>query len=201
MTTAASSTGRPNQRTRTRKALLEAAARLMAQFREPSLDEVAAEALVSRATAYRYFPNVEALMVEAALDIGTPKGEELFRRDRSTDAAARLDRADAALDDFIVANEPMMRRMLIYSLQQELNGDGDTPKRQNRRGPLIDAALEPERKAFKPAQLQMLKRALAMVIGTESMIATRDVLGLDHAEARKVKRWAIKALVDAAKRG
>ena len=52
--------GRPNQKTRTRKDLLQAAARLMKQGGPPTLEEVAEEALVSRATAYRYFPSVEA---------------------------------------------------------------------------------------------------------------------------------------------
>jgi AcrR family transcriptional regulator len=66
-------TGRPNQRSRTRKDLLEAAARLIKQGRKPSLEEIAEEALVSRATAYRYFPNVEALLVEASFDISIPQ--------------------------------------------------------------------------------------------------------------------------------
>src|SRR5690606_29203736 len=60
---------RANQRLRTRKDLLRAAARLLAAGRTPTLEEVAAEALVSRATAYRYFPGIEALLLEAALDV------------------------------------------------------------------------------------------------------------------------------------
>ena len=32
------------------------------------------------------------------------------------------------------------------------------------------------------------------------MVVFKDVLRLDDAEARKVKRWAIRALVDAARR-
>ena len=42
---------RQNQRYRTRKDLLDAAARLLKAGRSPSLEEVAAEAKVSRATA------------------------------------------------------------------------------------------------------------------------------------------------------
>jgi len=57
---------RPNQKRRTRKDLLLAAARLLQQGKRPSLEEVAEAALVSRATAYRYFPGVEPLLVEAA---------------------------------------------------------------------------------------------------------------------------------------
>ena len=77
--TGAESNGRPNQKTRTRKDLLQAAARLMKQGRHPTLEEVAEEALVSRATAYRYFPSMEALMVEAAVDVAVPEPSVLFR--------------------------------------------------------------------------------------------------------------------------
>jgi hypothetical protein len=72
--------------------------------------------------------------------------------------------------------------------------------RQNRRTPLIEAALEPARRQFRPAALKTLTRALAMVVGTESMLALKDVLQLDDAEARRVRRWAIRALVDAARK-
>ena len=67
---------------------------------------------------------------------------------------------------------------------------------ENRRTPLIEAALEPARKQFKPAALKTLSRALALIIGTEAMVVFKDVLQLDDAETRKVKRWAIRALVD-----
>ena len=73
---AAGDTGRPNQRSRTRKDLLRAAARLMKQGQNPSLEEIAAEALVSRATAYRYFPSVEALLVEASFDLAVPEADD-----------------------------------------------------------------------------------------------------------------------------
>ena len=61
--------GRANQRRRTRKDLLQAAARLIKEGRPPTLEEVAEAALVSRATAYRYFPNIDALLAEATLDM------------------------------------------------------------------------------------------------------------------------------------
>src|SRR4051812_36899767 len=80
--------GRPNQRQRTRKDLLQAAARLMREGRAPTLDEIAETALVSRATAYRYFPGVEPLLVEAALDLAFPEGESLFADMESIDPVA-----------------------------------------------------------------------------------------------------------------
>lgn len=77
--------------------------------------------------------------------------------------------------------------------------DGEIPARQNRRTPLIEAALKPAQNQFKPAALKTLSKALALVIGTEAMVAFKDVLQLDDADARKVKRWAIRALVEARK--
>lgn len=193
--------GRPNQKTRTRKDLLQAASRLMKQGRSPTLEEIAEEALVSRATAYRYFPNVEALLVEAAVDVATPEAGEVFRDEASRDPVARLQRADAALHDMILANEPLLRTMLAHTLQQGLQADenANVPRRQNRRTPLIEAALAPARDQFKPANLKVLAKALALIMGPEAIVVAKDVLQLDDADARKVKRFAIRALVEAAR--
>jgi AcrR family transcriptional regulator len=195
-------TGRPNQRRRTRKDLLQAAARLMKQGRKPSLEEIAEEALISRATAYRYFPNVDALHVEAALDVAMPEATDLFRSGSTDDPVVRLERVDTALHDAILANETSLRMMLVHSLQRAHRSEteGALPARQNRRTPLIEAALEPARKQFRPAALRTLSKALALVIGTEAMVVFKDVLQLDDAETRKVKRWAIRALVEAARK-
>jgi AcrR family transcriptional regulator len=192
--------GRPNQKARTRKDLLQAAARIMRQGRTPTLEEAAEEALVSRATAYRYFPSAEALLVEAAVDVATPDPVELFRDEASRDPVARLQRVETALYDMILANEPLLRTLLAHSVQRDTHANGALPRRQNRRTPLIEAALAPARNQFKPAELKVLMRALALVMGPEATIVVKDVLQLDDTEARKVKRWAIRALVEAARK-
>ena len=194
--------GRANQRRRTRKDLLQAAAQLMKKGRRPSLDEVAEAALVSRATAYRYFPSTDELLAEASVDVVTPDAAVLFAGNAKTDPVARLDKVDAALHAMMLTNEPALRLMLANSLQRAARGEveGETPLRQNRRTPLIEAALEPARRQFKPGSLDLLAKALALIVGPEAMVVFKDVLQLDDAEARRVKRWAIRALVEAAKR-
>jgi len=199
--TRAEPAGRPNQRRRTRKDLLQAASRLVKQGPKPSLEDIAEEALVSRATAYRYFPNVEALLVEAALDVEAPRVEDVFGEAPPADPVARLHHVDAVLSDFILTNEAALRTMLVHGLQRGIaGGDAGLPARQNRRSPLIEAALEPARDQFRPAELETLRQALALVIGTEAMVVFKDVLQLDDARARDVARWAIRALVEAAKK-
>ncbi|MGE0225504.1 MAG: TetR/AcrR family transcriptional regulator [Acetobacteraceae bacterium] len=194
--------GRANQKRRTRKALLEAAARLIRQGRKPALEEIAEEALVSRATAYRYFPAVDSLLLEASLDVAIPSAQDLFQDDVSADAVQRLDRVDATFHDMMAANEAPLRMMLVHTLQRAMtDGQEDgLPPRQNRRTPLIEAALAPARDQFTPENQQLLSRALALVIGTEAMVVFKDVLQLTDAEARAVTRFAIRALVDAARR-
>ena len=56
-----------NQKARTRAALLAAAVKLVREGRPPSIPDAAVEALVSTATAYRYFTSADDLWEEAAL--------------------------------------------------------------------------------------------------------------------------------------
>jgi AcrR family transcriptional regulator len=105
----------------------------MQHGRKPTLEEVAEEAMVSRATAYRYLASVEALVVEASLDLAIPSPAQLFENDASEDPVARLDRVDSALHAMIRANEASLRLILMNSLQRA--GNGDVPPRQNRRTP------------------------------------------------------------------
>jgi AcrR family transcriptional regulator len=190
--------GRPNQRRRTRKDLLEAAARLMREGRSPTLEEVAEAALVSRATAYRYFPGSEALLLEASLDVAFPDSATLFAAGPA-DAAARMEAAEAAVSEMVRANEPALRAMLASMLQARPKAEADdAPLRQNRRSQLIDAALAPG--TFTPEARERLARALAFFIGTEAMLVAKDVLQLDDSETAAVKRWAIRTLVAAAER-
>jgi AcrR family transcriptional regulator len=174
----------------------------MKQGRTPTLEEVAEEALVSRATAYRYFPGIDALLAEAAVDLAVPEASALFGDQLAEDPAVRLEQVDAALQKAINDNEVPLRLMLAHSLAHRAKGSGDeeVPVRQNRRTPLIEAALEPTRSQFRPTDIKKLTAALALVIGTEGWVVMRDVLQMDDREALKVKRWAIRALVEAARK-
>jgi AcrR family transcriptional regulator len=174
----------------------------MKDGRKPSLEEIAEAAFVSRATAYRYFPNVESLFVEASFDLAVPDGETFFAGDPSEDPEERVDRAAAAMHRSVFENEAAIRLILASTITRAAQPEGgagnDVPRRQNRRTPLIDAALAPARERFDKASYARLRAALALIFGAEAMIVFRDVLRLDEKAARDVKRWAARALVRAA---
>lgn len=194
--------GRTKQRLRTRKDLLQAAAKLVKEGRKPTLEEIAETAMISRATAYRYFSNVEAILAEAGLDMFIPSADELFAGDTSTDAFERIWKADQAINSVTFENHITARITLALLLQQSAEKAGkknDTPVRQNRRSPMIAAALTPVRDQFKRGDFDTLSSALALFIGIEAMVVFKDVLRLDDETSEKIRRWAMHALIDAAK--
>jgi AcrR family transcriptional regulator len=186
-----------NQELRTRKDLLLAAGRLIGRGRKPTIDEVAEAALVSRATAYRYFRNIEALLAEVPVDAAVGDPTAIFAEDTSDDPEARIDKAEAFVHETVYRNEAQIRILLASSIGRDMT-DETLPSRQNRRMPLIEAALATARHRFRDPDYERLRAALALIIGPEAMIVFRDVIRLDEEAARAVKSWAARALVRAA---
>jgi AcrR family transcriptional regulator len=192
---------RTEQKRRTRQDLLRAAARLMKSGRVPKLVEVAEEAGISRATAYRYFSSDEALLTEAPVDLLVPTTDQIFAGDTSTDPEERLLKAHAAMRDFVWGNSIVFRIILARLVEQAARkpeSSSGEPARQNRRGAYIRAALDPVRDQLSDAAYEKLYAALALVIGTESMVVFQDVLQIPDAEAREVENWMIRVLTQAA---
>ncbi|TAJ16229.1 MAG: TetR/AcrR family transcriptional regulator [Planctomycetota bacterium] len=195
--------GRGMQRLRTRKDLLRAAAKLVQEGRQPTLDEIAAAALVSRATAYRYFSSAEAVLAEVGIDMLIPDAAAHFADDPSTDAFERVWKAERAINAPTFEHHLTARMALSSMLRQSVATAGardGAPVRQNRRGAMIAAALAPVRDQFKRRELEHLSSALALFLGIESMVVFKDVLRLDDEQATAVRRWAVRALVDAARK-
>jgi len=186
-----------NQELRTRKDLMLAAGRLLKSGHRPTMEEVAAEALVSRATAYRYFSSVEALLAEVPVDALVGDSGTIFGPDSPEDAESRVVKVEQFIHDAVYRNELALRLMLANSISRH-DSKNTIPNRQNRRVPLIDAALKPVRRRFKAKEYERLRAALALIIGPESMIVCRDVLRISENEARKVKSWVVRTLVRAA---
>jgi hypothetical protein len=135
-------------------------------------------------------------MVEAALDLAFPDVAALLAG-APDDPAARLDIAERAFHAMVYGHEPALRMFIAHSLGMKAGGE-DGLVRQNRRTPFIQAALAPIRARLGDAGFDRLSKALSIVMGTESMIVCRDVLGIGADEALELKLWAIQALLKAA---
>jgi AcrR family transcriptional regulator len=186
---------RDNQKRRTRRALVEAAAALIAAGQRPSVAEVADAAEVSRRTAYRYFPSAEQLAVEAALE-ATRRTMEL-----SIDAgpahepvADRVGRLVDALQRMTLENETLLRQMIRFTIDRGPVEPG-VPPRPSRRLEYIERALAPLDGHLAADELDQLTYALAVVMGIESTLVLRDICGLGPDQILQVQHWAARALV------
>lgn len=197
---------RANQKERTRAALVAAAKDLARAGGSPSVAEAAEHARVSRATAYRYFPTQESLLLEVG-DVSPAVAtiEEMLGQFTGDDPQERL---AALLDKFgpiVVAEEVALRTALRVYLDTwlEARRSGDTaPKvREGRRMRWLDTVLEPVRRQLTKAQWRRLRAALALTLSIDALVVMKDVAQLDDDEALEVLRWAALALLRAGLQG
>lgn len=200
MSSAGEDQGRIAQRRRTRKAIVAAAAELLAQGATPSVAEVAAAADVSRRTVYMYFPTIEQLLVDAALLslTQTTVAPVLDAMDRERDVEQRVEMMTRAVQGNFVSSESQGRTLLRLTVDPgQVERVPERPLRGYRRVEWIERALAPLRDRIDDARFERLVSALAMVIGWESLIVARDIRALTVEDAEDVSAWAARALVHA----
>lgn len=191
---------RANQKRRTRAAIVEAATKLARSGTVPSVGEAAEAALVSRATAYRYFPTQEALDVElATVAPGMEPVERTVEELTSRDAAERVRELVEVANKAFFDEEPRQRLALrVYLEQWALRteaGEVAPVVRAGRRLGWIDKALEPVVASLDPNQYLRLRSALALTMGAEALVVMKDVCQLDGDSARLVLAAAAMAIL------
>lgn len=190
---------RVNQKLRTRRAIIEAAAELVRQNQTPTVAEAAERALVSRATAYRYFPTQQSLLVELQADATQPSPEDVLTG-VGDDIAARAEAITRAITRMVLADEALFRNQMRISQELWFSRDGDTsvPVREGRRLKWIDAALAPAAGLVPKHARARLRNALAAVVGVEAVICLRDVCGLSPKATEDCLAWTAFSIVNAA---
>ena len=190
--------GRVQQKARTRRDLLEAARRLMEGGDAISVNAVADAAGISRATAYRYFPDPDALMLEAGMQGSVPSPEELVGD--AVDVRERVHRVRHYLFEAVVGAENIYRRYLSRVLDASVRVEGRQPLRGGRRIPMYEHALGPVREKLTQAAFRDLVLALSAASGVESFIALKDACRVDDETARRISAGLIDAILDRALR-
>jgi AcrR family transcriptional regulator len=188
---------RKNQKQRTRTAVVNAAVRLLQAGKSPTVSEVARAALVSPATAYRYFPNAQSLWSAVLQAIGEPYARDVFAGLESADLDARVTAMIEHVGGRMLDNETIWRT--AHAIQFEPAAAGARiPLRTGQRLRWIEEALAPSQRKLGKRRYDRLKHALALVIGADAMITLRDVCRLSARDAKQVSIWAGQALVRAA---
>ena len=139
--------GRANQKARTRAAIVDACRELVRSGAEVTMPEVARRALVSEATAYRYFPDLISLLREALEGTWPDPVEALAPVAQSADPAARVAFACEYLLRGVHAYQGAVRAMMSHTI----TAPAEARTRPGIRFGLIDYALAPFERQTDPA--------------------------------------------------
>jgi AcrR family transcriptional regulator len=192
--TAQGGTGRVNQKLRTRTAIVQAAAELMRTGRDVTMPEIARAALVSEATAYRYFPDLASLLREAMAGQLPDPAEALAPVAGSADPVERVAFATEYLMRHVLARQGAVRAMIAATVARP----GGGASRPGLRVGLIDHALAPVSDALDPGALDRLKLGLGVVMSAEALFSLTDLYGLDPEDAIATAVHAATTLTRAA---
>jgi AcrR family transcriptional regulator len=192
---------RANQKARTRAAIIAAAQELHRQGIAPTIEQAAERARVSRATAYRYFPTKEALLIELSAMTDSAPVEALLTNPTTDDVEERLHLLIDTFDGIVLAEEEHYRTLTRVALDTWLrgrrNGEDAPVVREGRRMRWLETVLAPLDE-LPPERKRRLQAALALTLGGEAIITMKDVCRLDDDETLAVLRWAATALLRAA---
>lgn len=180
--TTAPSTGRVNQKLRTRNAILQAAVELIRTGREVTMLEVARAALVSEATAYRHFPDLVSLLEEAIAGQMPTPADALGAVADSRDPVERVAAVTEHLLRTVLAYQGATRAMIAGTITRPATAGA----RPGLRVGLIDNALAPlddTLGATDPAAFAQLKRDLGIVVSAEALFCLTDLYQLDPEDA------------------
>jgi len=190
--------GRTAQRNRTRKAIVDATMRLVAQGGSPSMADIAEAAEVSRRTIYMYFPTLEHLLIDATLGVLSASAiDPVVAAPDSNDPVIRVERLSRAINQHADETMHLGRALIRLTVEAEEPKSGG-PRRGYRRVQWIEQALAPAREELSRQQFQRLVSALCILIGWEPLVILKDVRGLNHKEADVILSFAVRAVVEKA---
>jgi AcrR family transcriptional regulator len=192
------SRGRLNQKARTERAIVVACVVLMRQRRAVTMPEVARAAMVSEATAYRYFPDLASLLARALAEDWPTPAEALAPVAASKDPVERVAFATRFLLQGVAQRQAVVRSMISATIiQPELSGTA----RPGIRFGLIEYALAPFFDAFEAADSERLIQLgldLAVVVSAEALFSLTDLCGLSIEDAIDSAEKTAKTLTSAA---
>jgi AcrR family transcriptional regulator len=185
-----------NVSARMRAALLETAVEMVNQGRLPSVTELAHEAGVSRATAYRHFPTRARLIADLTDFSLGPVRSWISGYEDGVDRVMELfENTFPRFKEY----ETQLRAALLLSLEHQLLAQAgalkeDQYKRGFRRNLLTEAA-KPLKATLGKRRFDRLIRALSLIYGIESYVVFKDIWDSSTSETEATARWMAQALL------
>ena len=183
--------GRKNQKQETRKKILSAAQQLLQAAKELTMEDIAEKAGISRATIYRYYANIDALSTELLLQLNVPDPSALMEQYQHSSTQEALLGMQKAYLKFVLDNENTSRKFLAAVLSSS------NPKLQRGQNRIsaVRNYFDSNTSELDPKTKNKLIHIAVVLMGIESIIATKDVCDLDDPTATETLSWGLQMIL------
>ncbi|EJF7713591.1 MULTISPECIES: TetR/AcrR family transcriptional regulator [Providencia] len=189
-------------RKRTYVLLVTTALDLFEKGAMPSVSELALEAGVSRATAYRYFPT-QADLITAT--VNESLGPILTWRPQSEQTEDRIDELLTYAFPRMFEHEGVLRAALQASLQQWAQGRAapqsikDKRLERGNRKEILAMVTSPMKSEYPQEIIDKVIRAFSVIYGSEIFLVLKDIWKMDDAQVTALAQWMSKAIMNQAR--
>ena len=170
----------------------------------PSVSELAFEAGVSRATAYRYFPTQSDLITAT---VNASLGPILTWRPQSEKTSERIDELLRYAFPRMFEHEGVLRAALQVSLQQWASDRSslqnvDVPKvkrlQRGNRKDILSMVTTPMKGEYPQETIDKVIKAFSVIYGSEIFLVLKDIWMLDNQQVTEIAQWMAKAVINQA---
>lgn len=188
-------------RKRTYVLLVTTALELFEKGAMPSVSELALEAGVSRATAYRYFPTQSDLITAT---VNESLGPILTWRPQSEKTEERIDELLTFAFPRMFEHEGALRAALQASLQQWAQGRSapqEVKSKQFERGnrkDILAMVTTPMKSEYPQEIVGKVIKAFSVIYGSEIFLVLKDIWKMDNQQVIELAQWMAKAIMNQA---
>ncbi|WP_374444552.1 TetR/AcrR family transcriptional regulator [Providencia sp.] len=188
-------------RKRTYVLLVTTALELFEKGAMPSVSELALEAGVSRATAYRYFPTQSDLITAT---VNESLGPILTWRPQSEKTEERIDELLTFAFPRMFEHEGALRAALQASLQQWAQGRSapkEVKSKQFERGnrkDILAMVTTPMKSEYPQEIVDKVIKAFSVIYGSEIFLVLKDIWKMDNQQVIELAQWMAKAIMNQA---
>lgn len=183
--------GRKKQKQKTRNRILASAQRFLNKGQGFTLEDVAREAGLSRATVYRYYSNVEVLSAEAGLDLNVNSPEAIVESLEGLPIQEMILGIQDYFNRFTIDNEAAFRKFLSVVIP----ADAAEGQRGARRSQAVRLAFREAGTSLEPSEIDKLTHIATVLMGIEPLIVTKDVCRLSDQASLESLRWGLEMIL------